>query len=77
MQVFFFFFWLKNNNNDDFGSFLGKSQDGGIFKTSGYAPKKLCFKIKFCKNMQCKCSPYYEVELNGLRVCWLLNREGF
>ncbi len=33
-----------------FGSFLGKSQDGGIFKTSGCAQKKLCSKTKFYIN---------------------------
>jgi hypothetical protein len=44
MQVFFFFLLLKNNNDDDFGSFLGKSQDGGIFKTSDYAQKKIVLK---------------------------------
>jgi len=44
MQVVFFFFKLKNNNNDDFGSFLGKFQDGGIFKTSGCAQKNFVLK---------------------------------
>jgi hypothetical protein len=40
-----YYFWLlKNNNNDDFGSFLRKSQDGGIFKTSGHAQKKIVLK---------------------------------
>jgi hypothetical protein len=73
----------NNNNNDDFGSFLGKSQDGGIFKTSGCAQKKLCSKIKiyinFCKSIYCKCFPYYDVESKWVKnlLAFSLNEEAF